>query len=233
MKHLFTYLLKSLVDFIYPPTCLLCEEKCEENGPLCPSCTDEISNSVHPTVQKGKKDFQHLSGEIFFDCVVTCWDYTPKILQLIHRMKYRRGRKLGYFLGDIAGRALGSCLDECNEGLVIPVPLHRVRRRERGFNQSEVICRGLIEYLPVQLYPDILTRKRNTSSQTKLSAEERQRNVKNAFTIKQSNIISEKRILIVDDVCTTGATLNSCASVLKKSGAKNVTGVALSRPMME
>lgn len=233
MFNILKYLFKSLTDFIYPPTCLLCNEKVEENGPLCPACMDGISNAVRPTAQKGKKDFRHLSGEIFFDQVITCWDYSPETARLIHCLKYQRGKRLGILLGNMAGQALGNCLEGWNGGVLIPVPLHKVRRRERGFNQSEILCRGLAGRLPVRVCPDVMTRKRDTSSQTKLTAEERQRNVQDAFVVKQSDVVSGKRILILDDVCTTGATLNSCAAALKKSGAVNITGVALARPTMD
>ena len=87
--------------------------------------------------------------------------------------------------------------------------------------------------LSFQILPDFLVRRRNTSTQTKLSAEKRQRNVEGAFSLRGTNLIAGKKVILVDDVITTGSTMNSCASVLKEAGAKKIVGIALARPVLE
>lgn len=86
---------ESLLDFVYPPTCLLCETRLEEEAHLCAACWETLADSLNPRVQKGREDFRHFTGTIFFDAVVTCWEYTPSVETIIHRLKYERGRKLG------------------------------------------------------------------------------------------------------------------------------------------
>jgi len=115
---------------------------------------------------------------------------------------------------------------------MLPVPLHKVRLRERGFNQSARICKGLSETLAMPVLRDGLFRKRYTKTQTGKSGEERRENVENAFGIENAEIITGKSFLIVDDVATTGSTINSCAGVLKEAGARAVYGMTLARPLM-
>lgn len=224
---------ESILDFIYPPTCLLCGERTEGDRQICTSCWDGFLDTLNLCFQRDKKDFHHLTGEIFFNEVVTCWAYTPEIEKLIHRVKYQRGKKLTILLGRTAGKSLQQVFKGWDDTLIIPVPLHRVRQRERGYNQSELLCQGLATHIPVPISSDLLFRRRNTPSQTKLTAQARHENVKDAFTIRQPDRLAGKRIILVDDVLTTGATMNSCASCLRKAGAEKVAGIALARPQFE
>jgi ComF family protein len=230
MLNLYKNLIADLWDFIYPPTCLLCDERLDHNDHLCSHCHDRFLDSMNITVQKGKKDFQHLTGKIDFSRVITLWDYTEDLEALIHQIKYERGKRLGRFLGDAAGIALNEHVRDWGDGLMIPVPLHKVRRRERGYNQSELLCEGLNTHLGFEICPEVLIRRRKTSSQTFLSAEERQENVRNAFQVRRPKTVEGRRVILVDDVCTTGATINSCASSLLEAGAREVVGLALARP---
>ena len=181
---------------------------------------------------KNRADFSHLKGEIFFDEVVTCWTYTPEIEKLIHTIKYQRGKKLARLIGDMVGKTLRSYLGEWENGVIVPIPLHKIRYRERGYNQSKLLSLSIANKLFLQTLSDFLVRSRNTSTQTELSAEERQKNVEGAFGFKGMSLVDGKKILLVDDVITTGATMNSCASVLKKAGAEKIIGIALARPVL-
>jgi len=223
---------EGLLDFVYPPTCLLCGERLETKEPFCSTCLEKSLDSLALVSQKGRKDFPHLRGEVFFDEIVSCWDYTSDVEEIIHRIKYQRGKKLGLFMGQTAGEALRGHFRRWKDGLFVPVPLHKVRKRERGFNQSEILCRGLSEYISFRVCPDLLVRHRNTATQTKLDAQGRQENVKDAFEVHHSDLVVGKRVVLVDDVVTTGATMNSCAKSLKNAGAKEVVGVALARPKL-
>ena len=176
--------------------------------PFCSACSEKSLDSLELASQKGRKDFPHLSGEVFFDEIVSCWAYTPDLEKIIHRIKYQRGKKLGLFLGRTAGEALRGHFRRWKDGLLVPVPLHKVRKRERGFNQSEILCQGLSKYISFQVCPDLLVRHRNTKTQTRLSAQERQENVKDAFEVQRSDLVVGKRIVLVDDVVTTGASVS-------------------------
>ncbi len=222
-----------LLDFIYPPTCIQCHRRLDHSGFLCDECEDAILRLMRPAFQKGRHDFHHLEGEILFDEAITFWDYTPDIEQLIFQVKYQRKKKLGLFLGQQLGKAFISAYGDWERSVIIPVPLHKVRHRERGYNQSEILCRGISECVKVPIYYDGLIRNRHTSTQTRLSAKERQENVKDAFEVNPSFGIQGKVIVLVDDVITTGATVNNCAACLKKAGARKVIGIALARPQLE
>jgi ComF family protein len=116
---------------------------------------------------------------------------------------------------------------------LVPVPLHVVRKRERGYNQSQVLVRELCYSLNINQLPSGLVRTRNTRSQTELTWEERLDNVRNAFTLKNieefSDKIKDKTVLLVDDVFTTGATLDTCAGVLMSGGVKEVHCLTVAR----
>lgn len=113
--------------------------------------------------------------------------------------------------------------------LLVPVPLSRERRRERGFNQSELMARRLARLAGLRCYPAALIRRRETWSQAGLSREERERNVRGAFHVPDPHRINGRRILLLDDVLTTGATVAACAAALKKAGAATVSVITVAR----
>jgi ComF family protein len=114
--------------------------------------------------------------------------------------------------------------------LIVPVPLHRSRERERGYNQSALVARGLGQILGVPVSPRALRRNRGTRTQTELSAEERARNVEGAFEVRDPGKVAGLRVLLVDDVLTTGATLDAGAAALRKAGARQVYAAAVASP---
>ena len=222
-----------LVDFIYPPVCIQCNQRLDHRGFICESCKNKFLNAMKPHFQMGKDDFYHLQGDIFFNEVITFWDYTPDMEQLIFQIKYQRKKKLGLLLGQILGKTLQTvpfCGEDC---VIVPVPLHNVRRRERGYNQSEILCKGMADYIAAPIQCDCLIRCRHTLTQTKLTAHERQENVKDAFEVSKPCNVKGKTIMLVDDVITTGATINNCALSLKRAGAEAIVGIALARPRLE
>ena len=232
MARFLKHILNSLIDFVYPSVCLICDAVHESARPVCPACWKAFLESACLTVHRGEGAFSHLDGPLFLDTVITGWAYTPAIEMLIHEVKYRRGMKLGKMLGDRLGSVLEGYSAEWDDWTMMPVPLHRVRLRERGYNQSERLCLGLQCHIPIPLDLRTLVRRRNTASQTKLSAHERQENVMDAFRVRCEQPISGRRILLVDDVITTGATMNSCAECLESAGAECVIGLALARPAL-
>ena len=225
--------LNCIIDFIYPITCPLCDMKMEENGQFCPQCMDRLINSMTVTVHRGRQDFHHLEGEIHFDEVLTCWDYTADMEKLVHIVKYKRGKRLGRLLGVKAGEALKRYLEGWNDSVMVPVPLHKIRQRERGYNQSEILSQGLAKHIPLTIENKILVRHRKTLSQTLLPIQERQKNVEGAFNVIVPNFFKGKKVLLVDDVCTSGSTLNSCAFSLKNAGVEGIVCVALARPLLK
>jgi ComF family protein len=146
--------------------------------------------------------------------------------QAIHHLKYRRRRELA----DALGQLLATYWQQAGlrADLVIPVPLHASRQKERGYNQAALLAHGLTAHVPLTLNETDLIRTRNTAPQIELKAQERKRNVRDAFVWKGGRLDSV-RVLLIDDVCTTGSTLGACAPVLRQAGAESVWALTLAR----
>ncbi|MEE8341629.1 MAG: ComF family protein [Candidatus Neomarinimicrobiota bacterium] len=188
---------------------------------LCKRCF----STIEPTWLEDWIDKLRFSDGI--DEVYSAWYASGIINDLIHNIKYhdqpRLGEELGYRMADEIP------IDELGQiDLITAVPLNSVKSRERGYNQSEWICRGLAKAWNIPLQNNLLKRIKNTETQTDLSNTERQQNMKNAFVSIES--IDSLSIAIIDDVITTGATLSACAVELKKSGARKVIGVSCCTP---
>lgn len=133
---------------------------------------------------------------------------------LIHDLKYRGNRKAGFYLGRLLGQALKrSVFSKCD--LVLPVPLHPRKLRQRGYNQSELIARAVSEITGIPMAGDIILRRTYKHSQTTMNRQERFENMEKAFSLGKSTLsLQEKKILIIDDIITTGATLEACSKLL-------------------
>ena len=136
--------------------------------------------------------------------------------KLIHHLKYHNKQNIGVKLGNLLGGFLSEAPLYQDVDLIIPVPLHAKRERFRGYNQSDLFAKGLSEAMQIQWQKNILVRNQMTDTQTKKSRIDRFKNVENAFSVVQPQAIQNKHILIVDDVLTTGATLEACANQILK-----------------
>jgi len=158
-------------------------------------------------------------------------DFQPPVQQLIHLLKYKGKRSVGTRLGAMLSQVLQGRPQWQKADLIIPVPLHTSRLRERGYNQSLLIAKALGEGLQKPLRQELLVRKRNTRSQTKLNVAQRVENVSGAFQVKYPVEVRDKRIILVDDVITTGATADACSRSLLNAGAKEVLVAAVATPI--
>jgi ComF family protein len=150
--------------------------------------------------------------------------------RIIHATKYRHRPSLGETLGDLLAQRLSVPLrDELAKTALVPVPLHRRREKKRGFNQSLVLARALAKAWHLEVAPRALRRTRFTQSQAKLGATERWQNVEGAFAPARGLHLEAPAVLLIDDVLTTGATMNACAAALKSAGVRKVIGIALAK----
>ena len=241
-------LIRELADIIYPPRCAICRQflwkapliKADSPLSFCPTCIADFRHIASPICPICGTPFSSeikedhpcedcLRKRPFYDLTGTPYHYGGSILTAIHRLKY--GAK--GFLADSLGPLLTQFSEEWikNPGhlLTMPVPLHPKRVRERGFNQSLLLARHVARGLKSELDFLSLRRIRYTFPQTKLTKKERQRNVRGAFQLINRDTIKGKTILLVDDVITTGNTLNECARILKRGGSSKVFCVALAR----
>jgi len=144
-----------------------------------------------------------------------------KVQDLIHDIKYKGNQELGFLLGCMIGERIlpGSQ----KTGLIVPVPLHRSKERKRGYNQSKCIADGIAKVLQIPVNTKLLTRKINTGTQTKRNRYNRFENMEFVFGISSSPQLKHQSVLLVDDVITTGATLESCGSLLLANGFQNLS----------
>jgi ComF family protein len=144
--------------------------------------------------------------------------------QVLFAMKYKNQPKIGELLGHCYGNSLSKYPSIVKTiDAIVPVPLHHKRLQERGYNQSDFFAKGLSVSLQIPFYPTCIERTRNTPSQIHKSKEERMVNVKDAFKVTQSNLLTDKHLLLVDDILTTGATLIACTKALLAKGAGQVS----------
>lgn len=217
-------LFQPLVDFIFPPTCLVCQKVLEEDDRhLCQQCWNSIpliTRSNHLYCDTGSK---LLVNGVVADLVsVFVFEKQGAFQALAHALKYDGFQSAGRMIGGTLGEQI---IDwNINADVLVPVPLHKAKFRERGFNQAECIARGIADRTGWRVEPGALIRKRYTETQTKLDSAERQKNMEDAFAVpfRKTSVIRGKTCMIVDDVITTGATIISCADALLASGARTV-----------
>ena len=237
----------SLLDVLYPPVCAGCDISLRHGRSLCDACDTNLPRLDAPFCQCCAEAFD---GRV--DTAATCprcleeeptYDFARPVLrrsdqglELIHRFKYLREIHLAGELGRIAAEAFTDprLIEARRDGWpIVPVPLHRSRQRQRHFNQASEIARILSRQLQLPTVP-ALKRIRATGSQTKLTREQRRKNLKGAFALTRRGRrwLEEKAelgVVLVDDVLTTGATVEECARVLRKAGFEQVIVVAVMR----
>jgi ComF family protein len=168
-----------------------------------------------------------------FDMARSYGLYTGNLRKAILELKFHRREYLGHRLGALLARSFET-LPEPDSAIVVPVPLHPSRKRQRGFNQAEVLARGLVRKLRkedrgLQLVVGSLGRTRATVPQIGLSARARRENVRGVFSVNRPEQVRKRTVVLIDDVMTTGATLSACAGALKRAGASRVLALSLAR----
>ena len=213
----------SIIGLIYPSVCAACGtplfkwEKlvCTRCRSLLPKTGYEL-NEDNPLARL-------FYGRVRLKAVTACFFFSKegKVQRLIHELKYKGNADAGVFLGQELGKTIKEA--PLFEGLdyLIPVPLHPKREKERGYNQSMMIARGVNEVTGIPVGDQYLFRSVNTATQTHKSKEERWQNVKDIFEVKHAEQLEGKYVLLIDDVLTTGATLEACA--LKLSSVPGIT----------
>ncbi len=233
-------ILKKALNLIYPLNCVICKKSLnfDDSSYLCPNCHHKIIKNKPPFCIKcgcslGKKrtasDYICLgcqNKQFYFERVWTVNRYMGIIRQLIHLFKYHRQQYLTRILGKLMVDFIKVNLNYQTVDVLVPVPLHIHKLRQREFNQSNLLAKEINQQISIPIDNSLIRIKR-TSSQTGLSEQERFRNIAGAFKIKKGKEIAQKSVLLVDDVLTSGATANECARVLKQGGAKRVEILAL------
>jgi len=221
----------ALAERLFGGTCHLCRG--ESRGLLCAPCAADLPllararcpQCALPALE-GRVCGRCIGEPPAYDATIAVFAYAFPADVLIQGLKFRGELALAPFLADALGSELGTGPAEPVD-LVIPVPLHDLRLSQRGYNQSMEIARSLAGKLGVPVVPDLCIRVRDTTAQFELAWKERHDNVRNAFSCRRA--VEGRRIAVVDDVMTTGATLNEVAATLKKFGAARVVNWVVAR----
>ena len=234
--------LRHITDIVFPSQCISCAailqpitEKvfcsaCREKikfltGSICPICGIMFFDSPSAS---------HLCGNClekkpYFSYARAVASYETIILNAIHQFKYSRDLSIGILLASLMADFSFPDLDFRDYSLIIPVPLHIKKLRKRGFNQSIILADSIGKKWQIPVNFSLLKRCKFTLTQTGLNKKERQRNIKGAFEVRDKEKIAGRNIILIDDVYTTGATLNECAKKLIKAGAQKVAVLTLAR----
>jgi ComF family protein len=218
-------MLRGLLNLLYPNLCAACQEVLLNNeNVICYNCLLDLPRSLY------YQDIENPIAKIFWgklklEMAISAFTFTKKgkVQRLIHELKYKGNTRVGELMGIELGKEIDKAKITDKVDVVIPVPLHKKKLKQRGYNQSEFIAIGVSKVLNCEMNTTLLKRIEHSESQTKKSKYERWENVGSAFTLTNENQYIGKHILLVDDVVSTGATLEACCKKLQE-----IDGVKLS-----
>lgn len=228
----------ALIDICFPRTCFFCRQNIQD-GILCVSCQKQIKPLPPPFCRYCAKPLKTKAGntcaacqrkKLHYDNLISCFAYDEPLKTIIHLLKYKDHDYLADFLSKRMAVHLKS-IGFTSGGFdwIIPVPSHTVRIRERGYNQSLLLAKKLSTLLKIPLKHDIIFCKCNKPHQTRLRGDTRTENLKDNFAVGEN--MQDKKIVLIDDVFTTGATVNECAKALKDHGAGVISVITLAKTL--
>lgn len=229
MKNLKKYFNK-LIAIILPNRCLYCNQFIAEEEIFCDLHKNKIEFIKNSAINQNNHE------EFYFDQLSSIFLYNEYIAKIIFNLKYYDQIFLKKKLGELLAKNLMN-IENCHEyDFIIPVPIHKKRLKERKFNQSALLAKEIIKYHKnIKFYSNFLIRTKYSKAQAKLTKQEREKNLLSSFEInkKYQNIIKNKKIILVDDVFTTGSTVNNCAKILKKYGADKILILTLAKTILK
>ena len=231
------------VRLLFPPRCTACDGELPESGhdfPLCTQCRQTLGPEVWygcPRCGSSLPDEEYVpipcglcrNTRLHFDAIFPLGSYADQLRDTVLRMKRRSGDSLSVAMGRLFTWRRGQLLTQWEADLVVPVPMHWSRRLRRGTNNPEVLAASLGGFLGIPARRHAVARRRNTLPQMDLSPRQRFQNVRGAFGIRRATGLRGRRVLLVDDILTTGATCSEVAKALKEAGASAVAVAVLAR----
>lgn len=211
--------INSILELVYPPTCGFCGKLSKEY----------ICNKCYLKIKKYRIKDNCPSKNVYFQEIYSIFKYEEDIRDILIKYKFQNKSYIYKTFSQIILK------DEKIYGIlkkydiIIPVPVHKKRKNERGYNQTELIAREIAKGLNIKMEKDVLIKSINTKAQSSLSKEERRDNIKGAFKAQNLQKIKDKNILVIDDIYTTGSTINECGRILKSTGAKSIGALTIAK----
>ena len=223
---------EDLLSLLFPESCYACDGAMARGEKfICTGCSIKLPYTnfhVHGATELNPLQ-RRFWGKVPVRYAFSYLHFMPKgrVQRLLHRLKYKGAQELGEHLGQRYGSLLSDHHYQEQFDLIMPVPLHKHKLRRRGYNQSESFARGLAGSMGLPYNVKALARTMDTSSQTRKNRLDRWQNVEQVFLVEHPEEVQNKRVLLVDDVITTGATLEACAIALLEAGAAEVSVVTI------
>lgn len=229
IKRKFHFYKEALLHMLFPSLCFGCEENSvDEEEMICINCKLSLPYTSFEKIRNNTVEKLFWGRlPVLFSSSTFYYREKTSIQQIIHHIKYRDQKDLGIFMGKMMGDRLRILLQENNTDICVPMPLHPSKEKKRGYNQASLLCKGIRETTEIEFKEYLLERKIATGTQTKKSRIARWDNVSSVFEVNDSSMIQNKNIVLVDDVITTGASMEACARILLENGANTVAIVSL------
>lgn len=219
----------ALLDLFFPGLCVVCDNKLVDGEDfLCLDCLAAIPKTNNNVVKDNRLE-QFLAGRFCFERAASfaCFVKNGSMQRIIHELKYRNNPQIGEFMGRLCGKDLSGTDFLSDVDCIVPVPLHPKRLKMRGYNQSYELAKGISYKTNIPVWENAVQRVVDNKSQTMNSRFERWKSVENIFSVVNPDVFKGKHALIVDDVITTGSTLESCAREILKCHRSRVSIFAL------
>ena len=225
------------LNLLFPRRCAVCDGILQETkAGICPECRRKLVYIREPRCRKCGKQLldeeeEYCAGckgnQKNFDRGIVLFAYNDAMKKSIYRFKYANRREYSRFYAAEICRCLGKEIARFSADAIVPVPLHKKRQKKRGYNQAELIAAQVGQHMGIPVKTRLLIRSKNTKALKKMRRTERENNLKKAFKIWENDVKLDT-VIIIDDILTTGSTINEISGVLKEAGIKKVYFVALS-----
>lgn len=231
---------EGIINLIYPRRCPICGDiVIPRNKKICVGCKDKPQVVQEPRCKKCSKPIENNEQEYCFDCSTkrfhyikgyALWCYDDVMRKSLGDFKYRNKKEYGHYYIDEFVEHYGSAIKEIGADALVPIPIHKAKLNTRGYNQAGILAAGIGKALNIPVVKELLIRNKNTVAQKSLNNKERYKNLIQAFSLDKSqlkNYNGIKRVILVDDIYTTGSTIEACTNILFQANIKEVYFISL------
>lgn len=227
-------MLRKILEMLYPKTCIFCGEICKEG--ICPECRKKVGMIKEPRCKKCGKPIRYQEEEYCYDCSHknfryeqgrSLWLHREPVKQSVYDFKYKNRRIYGEVYAGEMVKEFGRLINLWGIDLIVPVPLHKKKLRKRGFNQAEILAKEIGRLTGIPVDTKLIIRKKYTAPQKQFGRTERIKNLTDVFA-PAGRRLSAKNVLIIDDIYTTGSTIDSAAKILLRLGAEKTYFLTIS-----